>query len=149
MLLGRKIFFAWVLFVFCVSVGLPVCLFLSTGTLLDHWRAPVRWMQGPRSTMLRLMVAIYGGPSIYQTFCRVGFKLTVIFPTVLRVDYQSNGTEEQTEPETSSDLPKVTQVISDKAGTRQQVGLGCGHVLRHSGPWKALPSLSQASVSCP
>lgn len=108
----------------------------------------MRWLQGPRSTMLRLMVAIYRGPTVYQTFCHAGFKWAVIFPTVLQVDYQSHGTEEQTEPETSSDLPKATQVISDQAGTRQQVRLRCGHVLYHSGPWEALPSLSRASVSC-
>ena len=183
----------------CVCVCLLLCCLLSTGTLLDHWRAPERWMQGSRSTMLILMAAIYWGLIIYQTFshvfflwkrkkerswmskqregrqrgrqrlwnrlctssakanveleptnceimtwaevrhttdqapqaplCHVGFKLIVIFPTVLQVDYQSNGTEEQTEPETSSDLPKVTQVISDKAGTRLQVRLGCGHSL--------------------
>lgn len=42
--------------------------------------------------------------------------MTALFPTVLRVEYQSNVTEEHTDPEMSRDLPKVTQVIRDKEG---------------------------------
>ena len=51
----------------------------------------------------------------------------------------------KTEPETSSDFPKVTQTISAKVG---QVPKVCPHP---SPPWplRSSPSLGQASVSCP